>query len=228
MGQQMDTSITKKMIEVIRAERDRRYMDLVEDKRWWMHYDEPIINELCLMLLVTIWHQVERELIWIATRVTKADDGSELDGEYWKRVEIEREKYRKGGGKGKLIAKLGLDKFDEWKSMTALNFLANSYKHDPRSTPADKDLANLLRLNQDAQSTPLAENQELREKLAESLGLREGSDPWGDGADYCDIADAFLDRAASFLKKVAAQPGLNLCPLKFFPVSLDERDFTGS
>lgn len=71
----MDTRVAKHVIDVIRAERDSRLARLVAEEpelanALWHVYDEPFINELCLMLLVAIRHQVERELVLLTARVT--------------------------------------------------------------------------------------------------------------------------------------------------------------
>jgi hypothetical protein len=35
----------------------------------WLFTDEPFVNEMCLMVLVALRHQVERRLVFIAARV---------------------------------------------------------------------------------------------------------------------------------------------------------------
>jgi hypothetical protein len=62
----MDVSIVKDMIGFIRAERDRRLALLAKvDSEvaydLWSEVDEPFVNDLCLMLLVSIRHTVERD-----------------------------------------------------------------------------------------------------------------------------------------------------------------------
>ena len=96
----MDTHIFKEMIAVIRAEEERRVSLLTgEDpdfvyERWGSRI-EPFVNELCLMVLVALRHQVERELVKLAARAS--DDGKEISPkEYHKEVQ----KLRKGRGRG--------------------------------------------------------------------------------------------------------------------------------
>jgi hypothetical protein len=73
----METGILKEVIAVIRAEQQRRASLLTdEDPNFaydhWLFKDEPFVNELCLMLLVTLRHHVERELVRLARgRLTK-------------------------------------------------------------------------------------------------------------------------------------------------------------
>jgi hypothetical protein len=82
------------MMRVIKAERDGRLEALKTEDPYimsdiWLFTDEPVINELCLMLLVAIRHHFEKELILIAARVTK--DGRTLGREeYLRRVKEKR------------------------------------------------------------------------------------------------------------------------------------------
>ncbi len=212
----MDMTVGKDMIQVIRDERNARLKrlptenpDVAYDQ--WFFTDEPFINELCLDLLVAFRHHIERELVWMAARVTS--DGRELAGKgYRKRVRDERELLRKSNGWKKLIAKLKLATVTEWNSsMNTLRLLANSYKHNPSSAP-DRDLQKHLGLDLDGNYADLPESQALKKGLSTSLGLQEG-------ADYCDIADELLARVDRFLKEVQAQP-VTRSPVKWGPVPI--------
>ena len=86
----METDILRHMIAVIKAEEQRRRA-LLEDEDpnfaydQWLFTDAPFVNELYLILLVSLRHQVERELVGLAARA--ADDGKEISGQqYQKRV----------------------------------------------------------------------------------------------------------------------------------------------
>ncbi len=74
----MDTRLAKNIVKLIRGERQRR-ASLLEDMHpeaaddRWLFTDLPFVAELCLMLLVAMRHQVERELISLAARA--ADNG---------------------------------------------------------------------------------------------------------------------------------------------------------
>jgi hypothetical protein len=115
----MNTAVVKDLIAVIRTERDRRITTLEDEHPdypadRWLFTDEPFLNELGLVLLVAIRHQLERELIRLAARVT--DDRHEMSGdEYRQRIEDERERLRTDGWKF-LIARLRLQAFPEWTS----------------------------------------------------------------------------------------------------------------
>lgn len=200
----MDTSVAKHVIDVIRAEQDSRLARLVAEEpelanALWHVYDEPFINELCLMLLVAIRHQVERELVLLAARVTS--DGRELDTDQYRQ---KVEQLSQPGNWKKLKSKLQLTSFAEWEAMETLRLLANAYKHAPSTTPS-KDLLKHLGLDLGGEYASLPESPTFREGLAASLDLQCDS-------DFCDIADELLARAGRFLTDVQAQ--VKLSPIK--------------
>lgn len=87
----MEFDILREMIDVIRAEQQRR-ASLLTDKDTnfaydqWIFKDEPFVNELCLKLLVTLSHQVERELVRLAALAD--DEGSKINGQqYQEKIE---------------------------------------------------------------------------------------------------------------------------------------------
>lgn len=218
----MDSAVVKDMIAVIRAERDRRigslageHPDYAPDR--WLFTDEPFLNELGLVLLVAIRHQLERELICLAARVT--GDGHELGGEEYRHlVEDERDRLRADGWTS-LIAKLRLTAFPEWDtSLKTLQLLANDYKHNPSHGPGE-DLLKHLGLNPiisrspTVRYAPLPESRHFREALARSLNLAST-------ADYSVIAEELLSLTARFLADVEQQPGLSA--VKWGPVSFTE------
>lgn len=167
----------------------------------WQFHHEPFINDLCLMLLVTIRHQVERNLVKLAARVT--GHGNPLDREeYVKRVTEERMALKTTDkGWKSLVSKLKLKSLPEWaSSMETLRLVANNYKHAPSERP-DVDLLRHLHLDRRRNYASLPESNAVRERLAKSVRLRTN-------ADYCDIAEEML-RRARFLKDVAGQPGLS-------------------
>ncbi|HTG32076.1 MAG TPA: hypothetical protein VLB76_04025 [Thermoanaerobaculia bacterium] len=225
----MDTSITKEVIRVIRDETKRR-IDLAAqdpDVRWTAE-DEIFINELWLMLLVTIHHGVERELVQVAARITRR---SSIEGE--QRIRDERENLRRR--KGQFIADLQLSTLPEWCSMETLRLLANSYKHDPWTEPAQdlldylephlKPIREKIRRNfglldsDQIAFASLPESPALQAGLAASLGLK-------DNADYSEIADEFLVRAGRFLTELKdqLQKQSRLSPIQWAVASLDPKD----
>jgi hypothetical protein len=211
----METRILKEMIGVVKAEEQRRVAELdnvdpyYADDRW-LFTDRPFVNELYLMVLVTLRHQVERELVKIAARV----GGHEISGaEYQANVKRERELLR-GGGWGKLEVRLKLKSFPN-KYVETLRLLANSYKHVPAMEP-EKELLNLLHLERDVKYAPLPESESLQEALGLFVGL-------GKDAAFYDIAEKFIDEASDYLDGV--QRSVTLSPVKWGRASLNPKDF---
>jgi hypothetical protein len=198
MKSEMDMSIAKEMIRVIREERDRRLavLETEDDPRSMYGGDEPLINELCLMLLVTIRHQIEREMVLFAARITSA--GKELgDTEYEALIKKERKEVKEKKGWGDLYAKLECDaKTECW--LETLRLLSNIYKHDLWLYP-DEDILTHLHLKP-GNYLPIYQSQAFIDGLAKSLEL--SSD-----ADYSDIAEAFVIRVSVLFSTLGAKLG---------------------
>jgi len=204
----MDTRIFRNMIEVIKAEQLRRQaeLDSVDPNLQydqWQFTDLPFVNELYLMVLLTLRHYVERELVKIAAR--EGHQGKEIsDKDYAANVRQEREaligKNGKDGWK-KLNIRLKLKQCKGYQHMEVLRFLANSYKHDPWLEP-DKKLLKQLNLNLSLPYAPLPESAALQEGLAQFVGLRKD-------APYCDTVEQFVNKAAAFLEDVQKQTVLS-------------------
>jgi hypothetical protein len=199
------------MIAVIRTEEQRRVSLLTgEDPDFeyerWLSTDEPFVNELCLMVLVTLRHQVERELVKLAARAS--DDGKEISP---KEYHAEVQKLRKGRGWNweTIKARLNLESCAGNKRMEVLRLLVNSYKHDFSMEP-DNELLNSLKLETGDDYARLPESPALRERLATSVGL-------GKEAGYCDIVGRFVDIASGFLAE--AQSHTKARPVKRVPTS---------
>jgi transcriptional regulator with XRE-family HTH domain len=196
----MESGTLKEIIAVIRADQQRRLLLLNDNPDFayeqWIDNDEPLINELCLMLLITLRHQVERDLVGFAALA--ADNGKAISAqEYEERVRQLRKFNKKSQSIGwkwdDIEARLNLKSCQEYKSVEALRLLANSYKHDPSLEPSEelKDFLDLPRVSYLA----LPASGLFREKLAASIGLAED-------ALYCDIAECFVDLAVAFLGSV--------------------------
>lgn len=214
----METAILKEMIAVIEAEEQRR-SSLLTDKDpnfaydQWLFTDAPFVNELYLMLLVSLNHQVERELVGLAARA--ADDGKEISGQqYQEKVKKVNQLGKKGKWK-EIKNRLKPESCKEWASMEALRLLANSYKHDPSIEPNDK-LLDKLNIETGVNYAPLPESNSLREGLAEFIGL-------GKDTGYCDIAARFVDIASGFLANV--QSRTRLSRVQPGRVSFNPKDF---
>jgi hypothetical protein len=215
----METGIFKEMIAVIRTEQRRRASLLMKEDPnsaydRWLSTDEPFVNELCLMVMVTLRHQLERELVRLSAQ--KAEDGEEISGrQYEEKVRQERRLLRKEGWT-RIIERLNLKSCRHFASTEVLRFLANSYKHDPSMEP-DKELLGLLKLETRVNYAPLPESPALQEGLAASIGL-------GKDTDYCDILERFVGIASGFLAD--AQSRTRVSPVRWGPVSLDPDTFS--
>jgi len=211
------------MIALARTEQERRTSLLnAEDPNFaydqWLFRDEPFLNELCLMFLVTLRHQVERELVGLAARV--AEDGKEISGQqYQEKVEKLRKTNRKGRNIGwgwkEMKKRLKPESCKKYDVIEALRLLANSYKHDLSMEP-DGGLLTLLQLKTGVNYAPLPESDSLRRGLAGFIGL-------GKDAGYCDIAERFVDIASDFVAEVKRRTTLS--KVEWGAVSLNPNDF---
>ncbi len=211
----METQLLKDMIAVIKAEQQRRSSLRADKDPDFASYDhrlsidEPFVNELCLMLLVALNHEVERELVWLAART--ADEGKEISVErYRENAQKVREALRKHGGWKKTIgATLNPESCEGYIYVEALRLLANSYKHDPSMKP-DEELLKLLNLKTEFTYAPLPESPSLQNALAAFIGLETD-------AAYCDIAERFVGIASRFLEDVPSRTKLS--PVKWGPIT---------
>ena len=160
----MDSRTAKEVIGVIRSERQRRYDRLKDEdpeaaRDQWLDIDEPFINEMCLMVLVALHHQVERELVFLAARANAGP--TIIRQQYLKSVQDRRKQLRSKGGTSRLIVTLKLKSFTEWeKSMKTLQLLANCFKHEPHQEPDETLLKhlNLPSVDQLRKQTPRIED----------------------------------------------------------------------
>ena len=214
----MDTRLAKDILNVIRSEqRSRASLLAGKDPDFaydhWLFTDAPFVNELCLMLLVALRHQVERELIAFAARA--ADDGKEIDRRQYQQRMKELQKQPTRPRWKTIEDRLQLKLCEEHGSIEALRLLANSYKHNPSKQP-NEDLLNQLKLKIDDKYAPLHESGDLQEGLALSIGLEKD-------ADYCDIAERFLDVVDLFLADV--QKRTRLSRVRWGAASLNPDEF---
>jgi len=239
----VETHVLKQVIEVIRAEEQRKAErradmnpEVVYDQL--IFTDSPFVNELCLMVLVALRHQVEREMIRLAARLV--DGGTEISAEqYQQNVEKERELLRERDRWKRMSIRLDVNSCKETKVLEALRLLSNSYKHDPFVKP-DIKLLKLLNLRPDwpkkttaigdatsggSQSpksprkknyAPLPESTSLQEAFAVFVGLARD-------AEYCDITERFVDSVSQFLEGLKNRTKVR--PFERRRVSLNPQDF---
>lgn len=212
----MNTRILRDIIALIRTEQERRSL-LLKDQDYaydhWIFWDEPFLNELCLMFLVTLWHKVEREIDRLAAR--SADNGEEIrDQQYQERPKQPKKgkEYWEG-----IKKRLTPESRDKWDKLDALRLLANSYKHDLLTKPG-RELLDKLQLNRGLPYAPLPESCEFRKGLAKFIGLEEK-------AGYCDIAESFVDISNDVVEEIKRWPRTKLNKDKPGGVSLKPSDF---
>jgi hypothetical protein len=216
----METAIFEEIIGLIKREKQRREWllkgkdpDFAQDQ--WLFTDAPFVNELYLMLLITLRHQVERELVCLAARAV--DDEPEISHiTYLERLEQLRNEVRKPKNWDKKIEeRLNLQSFREYLCIEILRLLSNSYKHNQFMEP-DIYLLAQISLDSKINYASLPESDAFRKGLAEFIGLEKD-------ADYCEITFRFVDIACKFLTKVEMLPGLSR--VRPGTVSLNPKDF---
>ncbi|HVF58654.1 MAG TPA: hypothetical protein VNJ70_02405 [Thermoanaerobaculia bacterium] len=218
----MEPRVLKEIIAVIRTEQDRREsllrdMDPEVAYDQWIFRDEPLVNEICLMLLVTLRHQVERDLVELAALAQ--DGGKPIGGpDYEGRIEQLRRHNKAGKNVGwkwaDIRTTLNLQSYvptPEGQAMEALHLLTNSYKHDPSVEPSE-ELKSLLNLPA-VPYAPLPESNLFREKLAAFLGLP------GD-ALYSGIVEHLIAAATQYVTTIKGQTKLS--KVKRGPAPLDK------
>ena len=193
----MNTQIFKDIITIIKNEQAQRLSRLDNQHpdyayNQWLFTDLPFINELCLMLLVTLRHELERILIAFASRVNENKTKMSAE-EYNKKVEG----YNKMGQKKKwkeINKKLNIESYDKYKFIEVLRFLSNSYKHDSFGSPS-KDLLSYLNLDTEIDYCPLSEGGIFQKELSKFIGLSEN-------ADYYNITECFVGIASDCLSYI--------------------------
>jgi hypothetical protein len=205
----MDASLLKDMIRLIKAEQSRREAELPEEDEdgsvyaQWAHVDLPFVNELYLMLLVAIRHQVEKELYKLAA--SASNDGKDLTSAEFQ-AELKKLKDQRKGAWKTIEERLKLKLYEQWKCLGALREMSNCYKHEPYSRPS-KELLKLLRLETGVNYAELSQSRRLQEGLAVFIGLHKD-------AGYSDITERFLDLADRFLKEVAQSDKTKISKVK--------------
>ncbi len=201
----MHTKVVKDILDVIRTEQERRHLLLADEDpessgEQWVTSDVPFINELCLMLLTVLRHQIERSLIGFAARAN--DDGKEISSQqYQENASKMRKKLRTKDGWNKVSCSLKLKSCEGNELIEILRHLVNSYKHHPFAEP-DEMLLKGLNLEHSVSYAALPESGAVKKGLELSMGLEQH-------ADYLAIADRFVDIAEKFLADVQRQTRLS-------------------
>jgi|SRR5882724_4762299 len=205
------------MIEVFREEQQRREKRIEDGTKkmeeeepdldaesfaeaHWQQYDAPIIDELCMILLVALSHRVERDLVNLAARV---DPGGA------KEISVQQHKdnlfqLRSRDSKGRVRRVWDWEKINnllhhkgyaEHKYIELLRHLSDSYKHNME--PSD-ELLDRLKIKRGITYAPLPQSDAIREGLAAFVKVKKA----GYRTEYCDIAKQFVELTSNFLSKV--------------------------
>lgn len=198
----MDTKLIRSMITVIATEEEMRKSIPSDADEAQYGYDEwrmedwPLLNNMYLLVMVSIWHSIERDLVLLAAR--RGDPTSKIPFEEYKScvtaIANTRQRLRR------LKKELKLSAFSDWRALDALRLLANCYKHDPFNEPQD-ELLKALGLDRAACYASLNESPALCEAFCSALGL-------GAEAQYKDVAKAYLEIADRFIKEVRTKTPL--------------------
>jgi hypothetical protein len=214
----MDFTTSKAVLAVIRQESDRRNA-LERDPNWayeqW-HADNAFTNELCLILLVALRHQLERELVKLAALA--GHGGVDLSRAQYQQRTDELRPLRKDGSRvtdwTKVYSALGITSGNRPSPIETLRLLANAYKHDPNAQP-DQLLIAHLGLTTAINYAELPESDALREGLAVNVGLARD-------ADYISMAERLIDYVQTFLDDL--KKCVLLSRVRWGPVSLLPED----
>jgi hypothetical protein len=216
----MQKRIFNAAIDLVTTEQERRAAalggeasDYAEDQ--WLFVDAPFLNEVCLMVLVALRHQVERELLSVAARTLDGGGQITLDRYQANLTDQRREAFQKPGQYWKSLTKrLKLATCKGYAEMEVLRALANSYKHETAAMP-NEALLDSLDLAKDVNYAPLAESAAVQSALAVLVGLDAGE-------GYPMIAQRFVDLVGDFVAEVKAQSNLSQVERK--PVSFRPSD----
>ena len=196
----MEISDAKAFINLVTGEALRRQAllkdadpDFAYDQ--WMFTDLPFLHDLSLLFLVAIRHHIERRLLYFAA--CAAGHGNPIKrAEYDERT---KELLRMPQWKRwkEIETRLAPAQCVRYKSIEALQLLANSYKHDPRKQP-NKKLISCLGLDAKLTYAPLPESGEIQKGLALLVGLPAK-------AGYGDITERFVEHAEELLEDVQSR-----------------------
>jgi hypothetical protein len=151
----------------------------------WLRLDEPFFDEMCLMLMIAVWHQVERVLVDAAARIPRRGETAISRDTYQSRRHALRT--HTASPVQNAARMLRLDNRAEWSALETLRRLAHRDKHEGgRIEPVSP------RGKRPAPNGSLAESDAVRGELARSVDLHEL-------ADYREIAGAFINRAEKVL-----------------------------
>ena len=201
----MNTQLIKALVELVKSEEHNRATarhSMSPDEAYYhaTFHDTPLTNELYLLVLLFVWHHIEKEIVLLAALSAVRSPSPITRDEYGKEV---RRIEALGQGKRRKELEQLLPKIDtrDWDFLDTLRLLANSFKHDPFGKPKDV-LLKRLGLSENMNYASLSESGAVRFGLGKFLGIR-------DDVEFSEIVEAvcktcdrllFLLRAATPLR----------------------------
>jgi hypothetical protein len=176
-------------------------------------YDTPFVNELYLLVLLFIWHKIEKEIVNIAA-LSAERDASPISRDDYRNEVVRLEQLRHEKRNKELLELLPLGQRD-WALLDVLRLLENSYKHDPFDKP-NKRLLKGLSLPENVNYAPMSESGAVWFGLSKFLGV-------GDEATSSEVVDALRKSCDQILFRMRS--GTRLRPFKHERVSLNPDTF---
>lgn len=195
----MNAKLIKSLIELVKTEelsRENARSSMSPDAADCQatFYDTPLTNELYLLVLLFMWHEIEKEILLLAALSGSQATSPITRDEYRKEV-VRLETLRPDKRKKELEKRLPALDQGAWDLLDVLRLLANSFKHDPFDKPSDV-LLKRLGLPENMNYAPLSESGAVRFGLGRFLGI-------GEGVEFSEIVDAvrkFCDRILFMLR----------------------------
>jgi len=215
----VNTELIRSLVGFVKAEEQARQIarsSMSPDDAYYRatFHDTPLTNELYLLVLLFLWHDIEKEMLLLAARSTAQNTTPISHDEYGK--EIRRLASLKGEKIEKELRRL-LPALDAaaWKLLDVLRLLANSFKHNPFDKPSSA-LLTKLGLGENLNYASLSESGAIRFGLGKFLGINEE-------ATFSEIVDAVCKRCSGIVLMLEA--GTPLRSFEHARVSLNPATF---
>jgi hypothetical protein len=217
----MNKKLIRSLVEFVKTEERNRATarESMSPEAAYDHaifYDNPLTNELYLLVLLFMWHDIEKEIVLASARSGVQDSSPISRDDFRKEVE------RLAGltfEKRRIEIEKRLPTIDRpsWDLLDLLRLLANSFKHDPFDKP-DHRLLGRLSLAPNMNYATLAESGAVRYGLGRFLGI-------GDDVSFAEIVEEIRKRCGRIL--LMLQAGTLSRPFKPERMSLNPDSFEG-
>lgn len=215
----MNTKLIRALVEFVKTEEQsrataRESMPPEAAYDHAMFYDNPLTHELYFLVLLFMWHDIEKEIVLASARSGEQDSGPMSRDDFRKEVE------RLAGlsfDKRRIEIEKRLPTLDRtsWELLDLLRLVANSFKHDPFDKPNHRLLKHLS-LAPNMNYATLAESGAVRYGLARLLGI-------GDDAPFAEIVEEIRKRCDRIVFML--HTGIHLRAFKDERVSLNPSTF---